>query len=74
MARCAVGGYMSQRQAILDCLKKGWKSPLDALNEAGTMKLATRVGELRRSGYVILDKWSADRRYKLYKLVSKGNA
>lgn len=63
---------MSQRQDILDCLKKGWKSPLDALNEAGTMKLATRVGELRRSGYVILDKWSADRRYKLYKLVSKG--
>ena len=72
MARCAVGGYMSQRQAILDCLKKGWKSPLDALNEAGTMKLATRVGELRRSGYIILDKWSADRRYKLYKLVTKG--
>jgi hypothetical protein len=65
---------MKQREAILQCLKNGWKSPLDALNEAGTMKLSTRVGELRRSGYVILDKWSADRRYKLYKLVSKGNA
>ena len=65
---------MKQRQAILECLKKGWKSPLDALNEAGTMKLATRVGEFRRMGYIILDKWSADRRYKLYKLVAKGNA
>jgi len=63
---------MSQRQAILKCLQKGWKSPLDALYEAGTMKLATRVGELRRSGYVILDKWSDDKRYKLYKLIKKG--
>jgi hypothetical protein len=36
------------------------------------MKLATRVGELRKAGYIILDKWSADRRYKLYKLVTKG--
>lgn len=63
---------MSQQEAILKCLKKGWKSPLDALNEAGTMKLSTRVGELRRAGYIILDKWSEDRRFKLYKLVTKG--
>jgi len=63
---------MTQQEAILKCLKKGWKSPLDALNEAGTMKLSTRVGELRRSGYIILDKWSEDRRFKLYKLVTKG--
>ena len=60
-----------QRTAIIKCLQKGWKSPLDALNEAGTMKLATRVGELRRAGYVILDKWHESKRYKLYKLVSK---
>lgn len=59
---------MSQQQAIINCLRKGWKSPLEALHEAGTMKLATRVGELRRKGYVILDKWSDDRRYKLYKI------
>jgi len=63
---------MTQQEAILKCLKKGWKSPLDALNEAGTMKLSTRVGELRRNGYIILDKWSEDRRFKLYKLVTKG--
>lgn len=64
-----------QRDAIIKCLKKGWKSPLDALKEAGTMKLATRVGELRKSGYVILDKWHESRRYKLYKLVpQKGKA
>lgn len=60
---------MSQQELIVKCLKKGWKSPLEALNEAGTMKLSTRVGELRRMGYIIEDKWSIDRRYKLYRLV-----
>jgi hypothetical protein len=60
---------MSQQELIVKCLKKGWKSPIEALNEAGTMKLSTRVGELRRMGYIIEDKWSIDRRYKLYRLV-----
>jgi hypothetical protein len=60
---------MTQQQKVVACLKKGWKSPIDALNEAGTMKLATRVGELRRLGYIIEDKWSVDRRFKLYRLV-----
>lgn len=60
-----------QRAAIIKCLQKGWKSPLDALKEAGTMKLSTRVGELRKSGYIILNKWHESRRYKLYKLVQK---
>lgn len=60
---------MTQQQAIIKCLTKGWKSPLDALNEAGSMKLSTRVGELRRSGYVILDKWHPSKKFKLYKLV-----
>ena len=65
-----------QRQAIVKCLQKGWKSPLDALKEAGTMKLATRVGELRKSGYVILDQWHSSKKFKVYKLVSmpKGKA
>ena len=58
-----------QRAAIIKCLQQGWKSPLDALREAGTMKLSTRVGELRRSGYTILDKWHESKKYKLYKLV-----
>lgn len=61
----------TQRQLILDCLKKGWISPLDALRYAGTMKLATRVGEFKREGYVILDKWHPSKEYKLYKLVTK---
>ena len=60
---------MTQQQAIVQCLKKGWKSPLDALNETGSMKLSTRVGELRRAGYVILDKWHTSKKFKLYRLV-----
>ena len=60
---------MTQQQAIINCLKSGWKSPLDALKLAGTMKLATRVGELRREGYIILDEWHESRKYKMYKLI-----
>lgn len=60
---------MTQQQAIINCLKSGWKSPLDALKLAGTMKLSTRVGELRREGYIILDKWHESRKYKIYKLI-----
>ena len=56
---------MSQKAKILECLSRGWKSPLDALNEAGTMKLATRVGELRHQGYKINDIWHESGKYKL---------
>ena len=59
----------TQRQMIIDCLKKGWISPLDALKYAGTMKLSTRVGELKKEGHIILDKWHPSKEYKLYKLV-----
>lgn len=62
---------MTQQAAIIQCLKKGWKSPLDALKEAGTMKLSTRVGELRHKGFKILDKWHESRKYKMYKLVNQ---
>ena len=59
----------TQKQEIIKCLKKGWKSPLDALKEAGTMKLSTRVGELKSQVYLILDKWHESKRFKMYKLV-----
>lgn len=61
----------SQRQLLIEVLKKGWVSPLDALKYAGSMKLSTRVGEYKREGYVIIDKWHPSRKYKLYKMVSK---
>lgn len=60
---------MKQKELILECLKKGWTSPLDALRYAGTMKLSTRVGEFKALGYPIIDKWHPSKQYKLYKLV-----
>ena len=61
---------MSQRQKIVALLKHGWASPLDALKKTGSMKLSTRVGELR-SQYVIADKWSACKKFKLYRIVKE---
>ena len=60
---------MTQQQMILKALKR-WISPLDALREAGTMKLATRVGELRQAGYKIQDRWieANGKRFKTYRL------
>lgn len=57
----------TQKHRIIAALRT-WISPLDALHKAGTMKLATRVGELRREGHQIEDKWSSDRAYKLYRI------
>jgi hypothetical protein len=62
---------MTQHQIIVKLAKKRWISPIDALNAGGGMKLSTRVGELRRAGYIILDKWHPSKSYKLYKCVSE---
>jgi len=48
---------MTQHQIIVKLAKKRWISPLDAFLEGGGMKLSTRVGELRKAGYTIVDKW-----------------
>ena len=57
----------TQKQRILIALRS-WISPLDALHKAGTMKLSTRVGELRAEGHIIESKWGPDKSYKLYRL------
>jgi hypothetical protein len=62
---------LSQQQSIIKRLRKGWTTGLDALQTCGTMKLATRVSELRRDGYTVLDKWveAEGKRFKAYRLV-----
>ena len=48
-----------QKVAILDLLKKGEVlTGLKALRLVGTMKLATRIGELERQGHVINKDWT----------------
>ena len=64
---------MSQQTKIINMLKKGWKSPLDALYECGSMKLSTRVGELRQAGFVIQSKWHESKKYKIYRIVKQSS-
>lgn len=44
---------MSQNEQILDALKRGPLTPLDALERFGCFRLAARVGELREQGHSI---------------------
>lgn len=57
----------TQRQRILKALKR-WISGIEAFEQAGTMKLATRVGELRKLGYDIESKWHVSQDFKIYRL------
>lgn len=62
---------MTQPELILNRLKQGWTTPMDALRDCGSMKLATRVGELRRMGHKIADQWVSlenGKRVKAYRL------
>ena len=62
---------MTQRESIVKRLKRGWTTGLEALNDCGTMKLATRVSEMRRDGLNVIDKWveQGGKRFKAYRLV-----
>jgi len=60
----------TQKQRILEALRH-WISPADAFRQCGTMKLSTRVGELRAEGNSIESKWTEDRGWKVYRLRPK---
>lgn len=48
----------TQHKKIIEYLSKGnVLTPLEAIDVAGTMKLATRIGELIRQGYPIIKEW-----------------
>ncbi|CAB4127515.1 Helix-turn-helix domain containing protein [uncultured Caudovirales phage] len=61
---------MTQRESIIKRLRKGWTTGLDALESCGTMKLATRVGEIRQAGYNVQDRWAEvnGKRFKAYRI------
>lgn len=44
---------MSQTQTILDMLRRGPVTPIDALQEARCFRLAARIAELRQQGHQI---------------------
>jgi Helix-turn-helix domain len=57
----------TQRQRILKALKR-WISGAEAYEQAGTLKLSTRVGELKKLGYDIESKWHVSHDFKIYRL------
>lgn len=63
---------MTQQKLVLQRLKKGWTTALDALSECGCMRLAARVQEFREAGYKVTDKWVElnGKRFKAYKVVA----
>jgi hypothetical protein len=48
---------MKQTSRTIELLKTGWLTPLQSANMGGCLSLSQRVGELRRSGVVVLDRW-----------------
>ena len=46
-----------QNDAILELLKKGPVTPMDALRHAGCMRLGARIWELRQMGHPIGREW-----------------
>jgi hypothetical protein len=70
---------MNQHDLILIELARGWLSPLEAVSKCGTMKLATRIGELRRMlpkrclTLEIEQEWREGngKRWMVYRLVTK---
>jgi Helix-turn-helix domain len=61
---------VTQRQRILKSLKR-WISGAEAYEQAGTLKLSTRVGELKKLGYDIESKWNFSNDFKIYRLKPK---
>lgn len=44
---------MTQNDMVLDMLKRGKVTQMDALREIGCMRLASRISDLKRMGYKI---------------------
>jgi hypothetical protein len=70
---------MTQKTDIIKRLRRGWCTPLQALQDCGTMKLSTRVGEIRTelfgTCYDVKDRWNEDggKRFKSYRIVKVKN-
>ena len=48
---------MKQIERTVQLLKRGWLTALQSAEQGGCMSLSQRVGQLRRSGVEIADKW-----------------
>lgn len=48
----------SQNALIVDYIRKyGRITPLDAMRDLGVMRLSSRISDMRRLGYEVIDEW-----------------
>lgn len=59
------------KEDLIRLMRRRWVSPVDALRFVGCMSLSQRVGELKRAGVNIVDRWerSGRSRFKAYRIV-----
>ena len=64
---------MSQTEQILQMLRKGPVTPMDALQKAGCFRLAARIEELKRAGYCITTDMVNEngKRFAKYRLIEQ---
>ena len=64
-----------QNGIILQMLRKGPITPMDALQQARCMRLASRIDDLKKMGYIITTEMvtNGDARYARYHLAGEPN-
>jgi hypothetical protein len=62
---------MSQTEQILQMLKRGPVTPMDALREVGSLRLAARVLQLKKDGHNIITEMvnKKGKKFASYKLI-----
>lgn len=70
-----VSGPNGQNRIILEMLRKGPITPMDALSYARCMRLASRIDDLKKMGYLITTEMvnNGDARYARYHLAGEPN-
>jgi hypothetical protein len=68
---------VTHTERTISLLRRGWTTALQSAQQGGCLALSQRVGELRRAGVTVMDKWvstSGGARVKAYYLPSKRGA
>jgi hypothetical protein len=47
----------THKEVTLSLLRRGWTTALECAQQGGVYSLSQRVGDLRRAGVVVADKW-----------------
>jgi hypothetical protein len=62
---------MTKTERTLALLRKGWTTPMQSAMRGGCLALSQRVGEFKRAGIHVIDKWvsTGGARCKAYKVI-----